>query len=488
MYPNQLALNELITQDLNEKKYFSRQSWCSPQKFSGHKVYDVIIVGAGHTGLALAHQLRLLGLGRVLLLDKQPCGKPGPWQDFARMEKLRTSKFSQGPECGNPLLSFKFWKNSVDGPDAFDQIDFIKTEDWANYLRWFKEILQLDVESETEVFAQQWVESANAFEIRAKKGNTERKYYSSMLCLATGMTACGSWQAPKQLVNKTNLESIGYAWGKIDFSKLVGKHVAIIGGGASAFDNALEATKHGAKRADVLARRKIATGKPLSEKLWSGRDDSQIHDNENTYPSDMTNPILRFSNTLDEKKYLSVIRNFFSDGRTTSRPEYQKQFLGINNLTVNEALGQLKIEACKNSHQHRITSEHGFDELYDYVIVATGPKFDVKAKKELFAISNEILTWGDREQKVDLLDIDALPKLSSEYQIQFKSENSAAGKLYCLTDVIHITVGIPALANVIEKVSRSIASQLYANNAQHIISHMEVLNNKGEEDNENYHS
>ncbi|MDE1462523.1 NAD(P)-binding domain-containing protein [Spartinivicinus poritis] len=480
MYPNFQDLNKLIEQDLHEKKYFSKQSWSFPKQYNGQKVYDVIIVGAGHSGLALAHQLRLLGIGRILILDKQSIDKPGPWSSFARMEKLRTSKYSQGPECGNPLLSFKFWINSLKGPNAFEDIDFIKTVDWANYLSWFRDILKIDVVSETEVLYQHWNSDANSFEITALNGGKDKNYYASFLCFATGMIACGGWEAPSNLVKNIDPNKIGYAWKNIDFSELSGKTLAVIGGGASAFDNALMASKHGATCSDIISRRKIPDGRPLSEKLWLGRSDDQIFPDEETYPADMTNPILRFTNTLEKDLYLDVIENFFLDGRTTSRPEYQRQFQNIEGLNVYDGVGEIAITESDDKGKYRIKSRLGFDKTYDYLILATGPRYDLALRREYSSISDEILTWGDINDKIKLFDIEALPKLTDEYQIQFKTDNPAATKLYCLTDFVHLTVGIPALANVVEKISRSIANALYLDNSKKIVAYMAELNNQEE--------
>jgi hypothetical protein len=74
---------------------------------SGQHIFDVVIVGAGQSGLVIGLALKREGVGNVLLLDRNPAGYEGPWETFARMAVLRTPKVLVGAELGIPSLSVR---------------------------------------------------------------------------------------------------------------------------------------------------------------------------------------------------------------------------------------------------------------------------------------------------------------------------------------------------------------------------------------------
>eukprot|EP01126_Amoeba_proteus_P004527 TRINITY_DN11504_c0_g2_i4.p1 TRINITY_DN11504_c0_g2~~TRINITY_DN11504_c0_g2_i4.p1 ORF type:complete len:106 (+),score=12.37 TRINITY_DN11504_c0_g2_i4:46-363(+) len=61
---------------------------------------NVIIVGAGQSGLGIALQLKLNLVDKVLLLDQNPRFSEGPWNTYARMERLLTPKWITGLDAG----------------------------------------------------------------------------------------------------------------------------------------------------------------------------------------------------------------------------------------------------------------------------------------------------------------------------------------------------------------------------------------------------
>ena len=63
-------------------------------------VHQVIIVGAGQTGLAVAFALKRAIVEDVLVLDALPEGGSVVWTGFARKRNLRTPKHVLGPELG----------------------------------------------------------------------------------------------------------------------------------------------------------------------------------------------------------------------------------------------------------------------------------------------------------------------------------------------------------------------------------------------------
>jgi cation diffusion facilitator CzcD-associated flavoprotein CzcO len=73
--------------------------------------------------------------------------------------------------------------------------------------------------------------------------------------LATGIEGSGEWSVPS--IIKDNLPERLYAHTHqpIDFAALAGKRIAVLGAGASAFDNAAVALEHGAREVRLFFRR-----------------------------------------------------------------------------------------------------------------------------------------------------------------------------------------------------------------------------------------
>src|SRR5689334_8571127 len=75
----------------------------------GAPVHDVVIIGAGLSGLSIAFGLKRQGVVNVLILDARPEGHEGPWLTCARMDTLRSPKHLAGPDLGVPSLTYRAW-------------------------------------------------------------------------------------------------------------------------------------------------------------------------------------------------------------------------------------------------------------------------------------------------------------------------------------------------------------------------------------------
>ena len=107
--------------------------------------HNVTIVGGGQTGCALAFALRRAGIGKVTILEAAPNQqRAGIWLNAARMNLLRTPKALPGPELGIPAFSFQAWYEARHGQDAYAAIDRIPRLDWASYLAWYKQFLNIN--------------------------------------------------------------------------------------------------------------------------------------------------------------------------------------------------------------------------------------------------------------------------------------------------------------------------------------------------------
>src|SRR5271156_2357152 len=85
--------------------------------------HNVVLVGGGQTGSALAFALRRAGIGKVSVIDAaEDEDRAGVWLTAARMKLLRTPKNLAGPELGIPALSFQSWYEARHGQDAYAAI------------------------------------------------------------------------------------------------------------------------------------------------------------------------------------------------------------------------------------------------------------------------------------------------------------------------------------------------------------------------------
>src|SRR5262245_65854268 len=96
-------LSERVRRELSYVSYPSRE-WTIPRYRDGQRIVDVLIVGAGQSGLAMAFGLKRERVGNIRLVDSSPRGFEGPWRQFARMAGRRNAKVVWGRDLGFPGL------------------------------------------------------------------------------------------------------------------------------------------------------------------------------------------------------------------------------------------------------------------------------------------------------------------------------------------------------------------------------------------------
>ena len=229
--------------------------WTRPgHTSSGEPIDDVIIVGAGQSGLGIYEGLRRDGVARIRLLDAAPAGREGVWETFARMATLRTPKILNGLDFGQPSLSLRSWYVARYGEPAWQALHQIARPDWAAYLAWYRDTLDIPVESGVSVTDVHWAEGSGVV-VEASTADGPRSFAARTVVLATGYDGAGSWAAPDIVRSALEPRLWSHSNGHVDFAALKGLRVGIIGHGASAFDNAAAALAAGAASADLLFRR-----------------------------------------------------------------------------------------------------------------------------------------------------------------------------------------------------------------------------------------
>jgi cation diffusion facilitator CzcD-associated flavoprotein CzcO len=247
------ALEARVRADL-AKTAHPEAPWLTPKPGpDGRPALDVLVVGAGQSGLAIAFGLMRSQVGNILVLDKSEAGQEGPWLTYARMHTLRSPKHFTGPDLDIPSLTYQSWHEARFGEEDWRKLDLIPRALWAEYLLWFRRVVELPVRNGCEV-----VDIAPAagglLAAKVKTSAGIDTLFARKIVLATGQEGMGDWIIPEPLRHLPPSRCV-HTGQPVDFTQLRGKQVLVIGAGASAFDNAAAALEAGAAEVHLFCRR-----------------------------------------------------------------------------------------------------------------------------------------------------------------------------------------------------------------------------------------
>ena len=363
-------LNRRVTEDLRYLAYPSR-SWVPAREHpSGRPVHNVVVVGGGQVGVAVALSLRQSCIDRVMVIDRAPEGREGPWITFARMATLRTRKGLIGLESGIPSLTFRAWYEARFGEAAWDALGKIPRTLWMDYLVWFRRVLEIPIENETELVAIH--PKDDLLELTLSRCGREEIHFTRKLVLSTGIQGSGGKNIPDAVAGLPR-ERWAHTADDIDFAALNGKRIAVLGAGASAFDNAGVALEEGAGEVHQFVRR--ASLPAVSYYRWM----------------DFSGFLEHFANLDDERKWemMSVV---FRDSAPPPK-ESIARVQAFKNVHIH--LGAPWESARATSAGVEITTPKGRFE-FDFLLVGTGFKCELGARPELAPFAHEIALWRDR--------------------------------------------------------------------------------------------
>jgi len=232
-----------------------RPAWLEPKTRGGAPVLDVLIIGGGQCALATAFALKRDRVDNLLCIDRAPFGKEGPWSSFARMRWLRSLKDQTGPDLRTPSLCYQAWHEAQFGADDFAAMHMIPTALWADYLLWFRRVTGIPVRNGVTAGRISPARTDDGLPCLAVE-TSEGPMHARKVVIATGQEGVGAWWMP-DFLDGLPRGCCAHAAQAIDFRALRGKVVAVLGAGASAFDNAAVALEHGAAEVHLFCRRPI---------------------------------------------------------------------------------------------------------------------------------------------------------------------------------------------------------------------------------------
>ena len=440
-------LNARVKQDLRTLNY-PPANWSMPVTAEGGQpVSDVVVIGGGMCGLVAGHALTRAGIANLRVVDRAPKGFEGPWVTYARMETLRSPKILLGPALGMASLSFRAWYTALYGESEWEQLFRIPRPMWMDYLKWYREVMEIPVENDTHVT--RVVPRADGLLELEIAGGATPPILTRKLVLATGRDGLGKPTVPDFVKGMERHKSWAHSADEIDFDRLKGKRVVVIGVGASAVDNAAEALEQGAGEVRLLARRKEM---PTINKLMG------IGSYGVTAGFAEISPEWRWR-LMDYAAKQQTPAPHNSTLRVSRHPNAYFHFdCGIGSMR--EEGGEVVI-----------TTTGGRIFRTDFVILGTGFDIDPVCRSELAPYQDRIACWEDRytpppgEENPGL---GRFPWLNSDFSFTEKEPGTAPWlkDIHCFNYGASVSVGkvsgdIPAISEGALWLARGIAASLF---------------------------
>jgi len=438
------ALELRLAQDLRYLGWPAKR-WMATTSHPEGAVLDVAVIGGGQAGLAAAVGFAQQGIHAVVF-DRSPAGFEGPWATTARMETLRSPKELTGPAMGLPALTFRAWFEAQFGPEQWAALDKIPRLQWMDYLRWYRRVMAVDLRSEHRVTA--ILPRADAMvRLELVTSGGPVSVLARRVVLATGRDGLGGATVP-DFVAHLPRGTWAHSSEDMDYARLAGKKVIVIGAGSSSMDSAATALEMGAASVDLLIRRddlpRINKGKGAgSPGLTNGHYD---------LPDELKWRIRHYINVVNVPPPRGSTLRVSSHG----------------NVRFNFGCAIRRIDMAGD--KLNVATPKGVFEA-DFLVVATGFRIDWFSRPEFAAIAPHVRAWGDRytppagEEDQELSDS---PDLGPAFELQEKTVGECPGldRIHCFcypAALSHGTVSgdIPNISDGARRLSTGIASLFY---------------------------
>ncbi|WP_174292610.1 NAD(P)-binding domain-containing protein [Sphingomonas bacterium] len=419
-------------------------------------VLDVVIVGGGQSGLGAAFALGRERVSNLLVLDENPAGYEGPWDTYARMRTLRTPKALTGIDLGIPSLTFRAWWEAQGGTAGWAALEKIGRRDWMAYLRWYRRVLALPVRNGAKVTLIEPLGGAHRLHLDG--GDT---IDARAVVLATGIQGGGEWHVPGFIRDALPPHRYAHTSQDIDYLALAGKRIAILGGGASAFDNANHALEAGVAAAHVHIRRaELPRVNPIRFMEAAG--------------------IMPRYPALDDAGKYRVMASFFA----RSQPPTSDMFAAAaRHPGFALHTGSPWTSVADTPTGVRVTTPKG-EATYDFLVLSTGLVTDPALRPELARVAEGVLRWRDRYAPPSQIAnplIDAHPYLGPAFELQGRTADDEArlAGLYAFNYSALASHGLSAAAlsglkYALPRLARGVADALFRSDEAAILADYEA--------------
>lgn len=421
-------------------------NWPAPIRRDGAPVRDVVVVGAGMNGIAAAGSLLFKGVRNILVLDASGPGREGPWTTTARMDTLRSPKTLPGPSFGIPSLTFRAWYTARLGEAAWAELYKIANRDWQDYLSWLQRMLDLPVVHHRRVTAVR--PAGGVLELTVDGGAV----LARRVVLATGRAGAGGLEIPDFVDAGLFPDLAAHASAPIDYASLAGRHIALIGGGASAWDNAATALECGAARADMYIRRPVL---PQVNKFRATTGPGYVYG---------------WTGLPPEEKWRLMV--YLSDRPAPVPQETVRRALRRPNLHIH--LGTPVRAATRRGDRVRLdlAGPRARQVDSDFLVVATGFRVDLTRVPELADLVPHIRRWADVIDHLPAAarrpQLEAYPFLGPAFELLPNGPDAPleVGHVYLLNVGAQASHGpiasdIPGVDVAGERVARAIVTSLF---------------------------
>ena len=437
----------LATERLREElSYLKLPSAAWPHPPQGTGELDVAIIGAGMFGIAVAVALVLKGVKNIRLFDSSEQGRSGPWTTYARMHTLRSPKDLPGLSFGIRALTFRAWYEAVYSVEAWEALYKIPNGVWQDYLDWIAQAFELPIEHQTRI---------REFSVSPQGVTLLRDDDASLaarrLVIATGRSGAGGVSVPSFIDPALFPARAAHTTDTIDFSALAGRHVAVLGAGSSAWDNAATALEQGAARVTMYARRSYL---PQINKARGYIYPGFIAGWHALPAADQWAVATYLDDTPPPPPHETVLRTLAAgEGRFELR-------LNSRIEAIDQEGSQVRVKLADRTEQA------------DFLIVGTGFQVDL-ARDPLFArVADRVALWRDRFEpagEAKYRHLGLYPWLGSGFELQEIGKDDGASELnrvHVLNHAASLSFGsiasdIPAISAAAERLTQHIVSQLF---------------------------
>ncbi len=437
------------------------ERWSLQKETHGQKMLDVAVVGGGMSGLCVAAALRLQGLDNIQVFDRAPEGREGPWATYARMNTLRTPKDGECLSLGLPSLTFRAWYECQFGEDAWRALDKAPRLMWMDYLVWYRSVLGLPVRNDTSV---DLIEPVAEGRIRLHISTSSDRWtvFARRVVLATGFDGFGGASIPSIAVS-IDRKFWAHTSDDIDFDRLRGKRVGVVGVGASALDNAAAALDSGAERVDIFMRR---AEMPAVQKLAAIRGPGLLHGFvglPDAWKSRLLHYELKTQNPAPRQSILRVFRHPNAHLHAAS---------AVTSLAVND--GELCVLTPQATHH------------VDFLIFGTGFCNDPERRPELSAVAPFIRLWKDEiatDTSPSSNDLLNSPYLDAGFAFQEKTPGACPGlaNIHCVASAGSMThgrvpVAVQGASVMARRLTEAICRSLFVEDCEDHYARVEAYN------------